>query len=104
MHTVATSLRAKLKNGEVLTANDVQEAHRYAKRYPSPDNLTLYSQIKREHENPTERPAPSPEDAKLTLEDVEAARVAAQTNPTVQNIARYSSAKREYEAQTGAGA
>ncbi|MNN77178.1 hypothetical protein D3C81_1936190 [compost metagenome] len=104
MHTVATSLRAKLQNGEALTADDVQDAHRYAKRYPSPDNLTLYSQVKREHENPTERPALAPEAAKLTTEDVEAAREAAQANPTAQNIARYSAAKREYEAQTGAGA
>ncbi|AKG35644.1 hypothetical protein [Paenibacillus durus] len=100
MHKVATGLRGKLQNGDTLTADDVQEARIYAERYPSPTNLALYSQIKRDYENPSERPAPAPEPPKVTAEDVEAARVAAQRNPTPAVIARWALAKREYERGT----
>lgn len=98
--TTAASIRAKLQSGNKLTAADVQEAYKFAKLNPSADNLTLYSRIKREHENPTERPAQSePAAAQVTAEDVEAARATAQANPSAQNLARFAATKREYEAQ-----
>ncbi|WP_342438148.1 hypothetical protein NSS79_02475 [Paenibacillus sp. FSL L8-0436] len=103
LRTTATSLRAKLQNGDELTPKDVRDAWRLAKLNASIDNVALYSRIKREQENPSERP-PAPAEVKVTAEDVEAARAAAQANPSPAVIARYASAKREYEAQTEVGA
>ncbi|MFC6652081.1 hypothetical protein ACFTAO_12720 [Paenibacillus rhizoplanae] len=99
LRTTATSLRAKLRNGDELTEKDVRDAWRLAKLNASIDNVSLYSQVKKAQENPSERPPAAPEVAKVTGEDVEAARAAAQANPSSQNIARFSTAKREYTAQ-----
>ncbi|KGE20797.1 hypothetical protein [Paenibacillus wynnii] len=99
LRTTATSLRAKLQNGDELTPKDVRDAWRLAKLNASIDNVALYSRIKREQENPSERP-PAPAEVKVTAEDVEAAKTAAQRNPSPAIIARYASTKRDYEAQT----
>lgn len=101
LRTTATSLRAKLQNGEELTPKDVRDAWRLAKLNASIDNVALYSRIKREQENPSERP-PAPEVVKVTAEDVEAAKAEAQRNPSPAVIARYASAKRDHKSQTEA--
>lgn len=44
---LGSQLRAKLAEGKVTKA-DVRAAERYAKNNPTPDNIGLYTQIKRE--------------------------------------------------------
>lgn len=101
LRTTATSLRAKLQNGDELSPRDVKDAWRLAKLNASIANVALYSQVKSAQENPSERP-PAKEVVKVTAEDVEAARTAAQANPNAHNIAQFSVAKREYAVQTEA--
>lgn len=103
LRTTKESLRAKLQRGDKLTPKDVRDAWRLAKLNSSIANVALYSQVKSEQENPSERPPAAPEVVKVTVEDVEAARAAAQANPSAQNIARFSTAKREYAALTEVG-
>lgn len=43
-------LRTKLRSGEKITANDVRAAYEYGKLSPNAENVSLYSQIKRKHE------------------------------------------------------
>lgn len=43
-------LRTKLQSDEKITAGDVRKAHEYAKLNSSVENVALYSQIKRKHE------------------------------------------------------
>lgn len=105
LRVTANKLRTKLDSGQPLTRRDVSEAWKLAKLQASPDNVVLYSAIKREHENPTEKSAASNlETTKVTAEDVEKARQAAKENPSIRNLAAYATAKSEYEeVQTGAG-
>ncbi|WP_143192159.1 hypothetical protein [Paenibacillus helianthi] len=101
LRTTATSLRAKLLNGDELTPKDVRDAWRLAKLNSSLDNQALYARVKREQANPSERP-PAPGVVKVTAEDVEAAKEAAQRNPSPAVMARWINTKREYEAQAEA--
>ncbi|MEK5415430.1 hypothetical protein [Paenibacillus sp. FSL L8-0708] len=102
LRTTKDRLRDKLQRGEAMTPSDVRNAWRVAKLNSTVANVALFSQVKYEQQNPSERP-PAPEVVKVTVEDVEAARAAAQANPSAQNIARFSTAKREYAAQTEVG-
>lgn len=41
------ALRNRLNSGELLTQEDLEKAEKVARQSPSPDSLSLYSQIKR---------------------------------------------------------
>lgn len=43
-------LREKLQSGEKVTAGDVRKAHEFAKLNSTVENISLYSQLKRKHE------------------------------------------------------
>lgn len=43
-------LRTKLRSGEKITAADMRAAYEYSKTSPTADNISLYSQLKRKHE------------------------------------------------------
>lgn len=89
-------LRAKLQTGDQISANDVESAWRLAKLNSSADNLSLYSQIKQQHENPT-KVNPAPEAVKVTNEDVERAREKAKRTGSTRDIAEYAVLKRNQE-------
>lgn len=97
-----SQLKAKLASGERLSQRDVLAAERLARANSSVDNLALYSQVRTQYANPTERVKEEPESPrKVTADDVEKAREQAQRNPSPANIAKFTQLKREVMTEGG---
>lgn len=101
-HQTKNELRDKLQSGEKITQRDVIAAEKLARSNSCVENLSLYSQINREHESP------SPKDEtvvvnRLTDKDVSEAYDRARRMSSPEAIARYMTVKGEFETQEASG-
>ncbi|MFL1674816.1 hypothetical protein [Paenibacillus dendritiformis] len=99
LRTTQQELLSRIDGGEKLTQADVNAAYRLARLNPSDDNRVLYSRVKREFENPTEKQPTTPVQEKVTREMVEAAAGKARATGSVRDNAAYAVLKRQYESQ-----
>ncbi len=101
-----SELRDKLGRGDEITAQDMEDAYWLSRHNPSSENLALYSQLKRAHENPTIQDGRQAEHSaklesdKVTPEKVQQAYDKAKETGRMTDHVAYASLKRKLADQS----